>query len=324
MSAISALFRSFLPRPRSSPPPPHHGAGPKVQILSDLHLEVCNQYTSFTFPVTAPFLVLAGDIGCLVDYDRYLAFLTALVPNYERIFLVLGNHEFYGLSYTDGLEKAQALVRESCLDDKVVLLHRMRWDDPSGSGLTVLGCTLWSNIPKKAYDVVMKGVNDFYKIIDWTPAWHSRMHKEEAAWLCKQVAQIRAEGVDNRTRSNDDDNDDSSSSSPARVILIATHHAPVVKGSSAPEYEGNPSTCAFSTNLLDAKNSRKKKWKGVSTWLFGHTHWSTSMVLQESGIRLVANQRGYVFPGTKETVVVQNDKKDTPRTEFDPGFAVAV
>lgn len=41
---------------------------PQVQIMSDLHLEVGQQYASFTFPTTAPFLMLAGDIGRLIDY----------------------------------------------------------------------------------------------------------------------------------------------------------------------------------------------------------------------------------------------------------------
>ena len=44
-------------------------ASPRVQILSDLHLEVGQQYSSYTFPATAPFLLLGGDIGRLIDYE---------------------------------------------------------------------------------------------------------------------------------------------------------------------------------------------------------------------------------------------------------------
>lgn len=45
------------------------------QIVSDLHLEVNLQYSSFKIPVSSSQLVLAGDIGRLVDYDDYRDFL---------------------------------------------------------------------------------------------------------------------------------------------------------------------------------------------------------------------------------------------------------
>ncbi|KAM3511886.1 hypothetical protein MY11210_004504 [Beauveria gryllotalpidicola] len=60
----------------------------RVQILSDLHLEIGQQYASYTFPVTAPYLLLAGDIGRLVDHDNYLIFLEAQTARYEVVLLV--------------------------------------------------------------------------------------------------------------------------------------------------------------------------------------------------------------------------------------------
>lgn len=83
---------------------------------------------------------MAGDIGRLVDYDAYLGFLGAQAARYEKVLLVLGNHEFYGAEHQHGLEAARRLVREPSLAGRVVLLDRARWDDP-GSDLTVLGCT---------------------------------------------------------------------------------------------------------------------------------------------------------------------------------------
>lgn len=38
------------------------------QVLSDLHLEVYQQYLSFEIPVCAKYLILASDVGRLVDY----------------------------------------------------------------------------------------------------------------------------------------------------------------------------------------------------------------------------------------------------------------
>lgn len=85
------------------------------QINSDLHLEVGQQYSSFQIPASAPYLVLAGDIGRLVDYDSYLVFLKTQTEQFELISWVLGNHEFYTSTFTTGLERARRLEEESCL-----------------------------------------------------------------------------------------------------------------------------------------------------------------------------------------------------------------
>ncbi|RYP71631.1 hypothetical protein DL770_008088 [Monosporascus sp. CRB-9-2] len=94
---------------------PHPLSGARVQILSDLHLEVGQQYLSYIFPVSAPFLLLGGDVGRLTDYDGYLKFLEAQVSRYEKVFLVLGNHEFYGLDYESGLDTARRLSEDPSL-----------------------------------------------------------------------------------------------------------------------------------------------------------------------------------------------------------------
>lgn len=114
----------------------------QVQLLSDLHLEVGNQYSTFTFPASAPFLILAGDIGRMVDYEGSRSFLESQVSRYKKVFLVLGNHEFYGLGYQSTIDEARRLGREPSLSAGLVLLHRARWDDPD-SDLTILGCAAW-------------------------------------------------------------------------------------------------------------------------------------------------------------------------------------
>jgi len=272
------------------------GSRPRVQLLSDLHLEVGQQYTTFAFPVSAPFLLLAGDIGRLIDYNGYLAFLEAQVASYSKVFLVLGNHEFYGLDYESGVREAQRLAAEPCIASGLVLLHRTRWDDPE-SNLTVLGCTLWSAIPDSATAVVESVVSDFKKITGWTAGQHTTVHTDEAAWLQEQVAQLRAEGEGGATR---------------RRLLIATHHAPCVEGTARPDQVHNAWSSAFATDLVDQQG-----WQGVDTWAFGHTHYSAQFT--RNGIKLVANQRGYVLPGG-----VQRSQASRDGRAFDASLAVAV
>lgn len=289
---MKGLFANILRKQRPS-------SQIKVQVISDLHLEVGKQYSSYTFPACAPFLLLGWDIGRLVDYDEYLRFIELQASRFRKIFLVLGNHEFYGLDYESGLKKAQELTKEPTLSGKLVLLHRTRWDDPNSS-LTILGCTLWSRIPEEVCDLVETKINDFKRIQGWTSHRHNAVHAEEVQWLHDQVAHT------------------ATCDSPLgeRRILIATHHAPCIEGTSRPTDSSNLWTSAFATDLLDQHD-----WNVVQVWAFGHTHYSTDM--SRNGVRLVANQRGYVLPGSSTQQPAGKSSRRNP-DKFDPEKVVTL
>lgn len=259
--------------------------GAQFQILSDLHLEVRQQYDTYEIPPHAPYLILAGDIGRLLDYEGYLAFLTRHVNQFLSIFLVLGNHEFYGLTHEDGLERAAKLEREKALLNKVILLHR-RGHDISQLGVTVLGCTLWSAVPKEAENIVTAKVTDFRRIIGWDVHQHNLAHQLDAEWL-------RAEASITREKSGDHET--------SRIIVV-THYAPCIEGTSHPEHAASDCSSAFATDLLD-----NDCWSRVNTWVFGHTHYNTAFA--RNGICIVANQRGYVLDPTKENALSQKREK---------------
>ncbi len=111
------------------------GSSSKFQVLSDLHLEVGDQYQSFQIPVQAPFLILAGDIGRLQDYDKYLSFITTQCARFRAVYLVLGNHEFYGISRSDGLARAHRLENDEKTLGRLKVFNRTRLDlhPPSAS-----------------------------------------------------------------------------------------------------------------------------------------------------------------------------------------------
>ena len=237
------------------------------QVLSDLHLELGQQYSLFDFPATAPNLVLAGDIGLLSHYDAYLDFLQKQTARYDRVFLVLGNHEFYGLDFAAALSTARKLEKEPCLEGKLAFLQQNRVDLPGA--VTILGCTLWSRVPDEAKGIVSSKVNDFRKIQDWTVDCHNNAHTADVEWLRAELANME----------------------PGRSVLVVTHHAPLVLGTSRPEHLKNPWTCAFATDVLSGETTLGS----VKHWVYGHTHYSADF--ENRGIRVVSNQRGYVFPG---------------------------
>ncbi|KAG8162789.1 hypothetical protein KVR01_007267 [Diaporthe batatas] len=287
---------------------PGRGGPQLVQVMSDLHLEVGQQYEAFDFPAAGRLLVLAGDVGRLIDYEGYRGFLERQAGRFERVFLVLGNHEFFGLGYEEGIARAERLAREPALRGRLVLLDRGVWADGE-SGSVIVGCTLWSHIPDPARAVVGSRVSDYRQIRGWSVDRHNQVHGEESAWLASALQSLS----EDRGRTDQQ----------GRNILVVTHHAPSLAGTSAPEHAGNPWTPAFATDLLpDLQTGR------VKTWVFGHTHHTTELCC--GGVRLVANQRGYVLPGgrpeTTTATTAQNTntswwpwaRKPAVRPQFDP------
>ncbi|OIW23863.1 hypothetical protein CONLIGDRAFT_637104 [Coniochaeta ligniaria NRRL 30616] len=291
---------SFFPfRQRQTPRPS------SFQILSDLHLEIGQQYQQFQVPPKAPNLVLAGDIGRLIDYDDYLQFLASQTSSFERVFLVLGNHEFYGMTFDAGIARARQLEKEPSLGGRLVLLHQTRCDDQD-SGVTVLGCTLWSNIPAQSASVTAAKINDFKKIQGWTVDAHNTRFTSDLAWLEKQLRTISAAPTVPGSGSV--------TSTEKRTVLVVTHHAPCIEGTSRPKDSSNPWSAAFATDVL---NTREWCDSGVSCWVFGHTHYTTEMVRQ--GVRVMSNQRGYVLPGQQQQQEETSKGKKKPAGihEFD-------
>lgn len=261
-------------------------ASESFQVLSDLHLEVGQQYSSFTIPPIAANLILAGDVGRLTDYDGYLGFIKSQTDQFKRVFLVLGNHEFYGISFRDGLQKAKKLEAETCLNGRLILLQNSRLDIP-GSSVTVVGCTLWSRIPADAEDIVRSKIKDFQRIDSWTVEAHNAAHNTDICWLMDEIKSIRQQTQNTKK---------------PRTILVVTHHAPSIAGTSSPQHTLNPWNSAFATDVL-----HEDGWDGVKVWAFGHTHFTTEFKVD--GIKVLSNQRGYVFPWSKQQTKADFDAR---------------
>ncbi|KAJ7275077.1 Ser/Thr protein phosphatase protein [Mycena rebaudengoi] len=258
---------------------------PRIQFMSDLHLEVKRrpnsgspdtgaQYT-FDFPVYSDILALLGDIGNTKD-ERLFLWLSIQLTRFKLILFVAGNHEAYGSTLEDSTldlvqfaaecESAAATAPPEEPLGKFIFLNRDRFDvSPT---LTVLGCTLWSRLDLKHIDVLRMGLSDFSHIIDFDADVYDARHKEDASWLKETIAYI--------TRNE-----------PERQIIVLTHHAPTVADTSDPKHVGGPSNSAFTTELLKHICSGG----AVKVWAFGHTHWNCDFV--RAGVRVVANQRGY-------------------------------
>ncbi|KAI4860834.1 Ser/Thr protein phosphatase superfamily [Hypoxylon rubiginosum] len=253
-----------------------------LQIISDLHLENPKAYDIFEITPKAPYLALLGDIGYLVRHEAdYLGFLKRQLTKFRAVFLVLGNHEPWHSTWDDCLQTTRRWERELHQEgDKqtglgqFVVLNRDRYDieRASGDAVIVLGCTLFSHVPSEAAEAVSFGVNDFYHTVGWDLKQYNAAFERDLAWLNAEVTALRGAG---------------------RTVVVLTHYSPTLDERAAdPRHRTSAIGSGFATDLSAAACWRSSD---VKLWAFGHTHFNCDFVDEETGKRVVANQRGYYF-----------------------------
>lgn len=228
---------------------------------------------SKNFPVItpkAPILILAGDIGNPnTAKDRYIRFIDETSKNFKLVLLCSGNHEYF----LGEINKTNNLIKEICNTfDNVKFLNKTRLD--LTENLTILGCTLWSQILEHQKYSVKGTLADFYQIsnVDGTSLSiqnYNDLHESDLSWLTNEISIINSK----------------------RKILIITHHAPHMEGTSAPQFKNSSISSAFATDLSYLISDP------VIAWCAGHSHWSYNFDV--NGVRLISNQMGY--PGERNT-----------------------
>ena len=229
-----------------------------IQIVSDVHLEHRAYGDYFTIKPVAKNLALLGDIG-KPFHASYRDFLALQSSAFQKVFVIIGNHEKYG-SNADAVDDK---VRQVCSTfPNVHLLERDSFQLTERT--TLLGCTLWSNIDNRS----SLSINDFNLIKtnedkgmlsrDTYLSWHRR----DVKWIENAIQTVASEG---------------------RKAVVFTHHGPHPAMSG--KYLGSPISSAFVTDL-----SRLLK-PPVIAWASGHVHSNVDFV--EAGVRLVSNAVGY-------------------------------
>jgi len=244
-------------------------------ILSDLHLE----FQPFEVPpVEFDAVILAGDIhnpGSLaVSWAKQAAAFMG-----KPVFVVPGNHEFYGRDMKTELQLMHQACRNSnvkVLDGSLAILGTVR----------ILGCTLWTDfeLPTWTSDgqriglrILMEdawlGMADYTAIRNQdefgrgmlTPSDTRQIHFEQRAWLQKQLAMPW----------------------PGQTVVV-THHGPAIQSVSE-QYLNDTLSPAFVSELPP------QFFKGVDLWVHGHAHASFDYRVTEEidSCRVVCNPRGY-------------------------------
>ena len=253
----------------------------KIQLLSDLHLEVHPAFAPAPAP-GADVLVLAGDIGSyqkgsrLTDDDFGLRRFSPLHGWPVPVLFLPGNHEYDMLDF----DEAHARLRATCerlgmhwLEREVLLLQGVRfvgttlWSDFDALGPTAdqPGATLGQQLA--AREKAFRAANFYLRTTGGTrggePLLAAQVRDlalECRQWLQQALAQPHA-----------------------GTTVVVTHFAPSLR-SADPRYGLTPGTAGFC-------NAWDDLLAGADLWLHGHLHAPSDY--RQGRCRVVANPMGY-------------------------------
>lgn len=255
----------------------------KIQLLSDLHLEVHPHLRIAPAP-QADLLVLAGDIGSyqpgslLTDSDFGLARFSPHKGWPVPVVYVPGNHEYDGLDF----DAAHARLRNTCERLGIIWLER---ESRVIDGVRLVGTTLWSDFDAlalqaplaqrlKAREKAFRAANFYLRKALTT--------RDGAPWLADGV---RAQALACQQWLRE------ALATPFDGVTVAvTHFAPSLH-SADPRYGLVPGTAGFCNGLDELTH-------GVRFWLHGHLHCPSDYRIGDCRVR--ANPLGYAGKGEQD------------------------
>jgi len=238
----------------------------KFQYCSDLHLEFSeNRKWLAEHPIipSADVLLLAGDILLLSQVNSHSDFLSFLADNFEVVYWIPGNHEYYGYDIADKPASFLEKIRSN-----VYLVNNQHIQHGSTN---LIFTTLWSHISPVNEWLIQKSMSDF-EVINFNgrklmPFEFSGLHQECRLFL-EETFKITV----------------------GQPSIVVTHHVPTLLN--YPEqYINSTINEGFAVELYDLIEQSKADY-----WIYGHHHINTPP-FNIAGTSLVTNQLGYVRQG---------------------------
>jgi predicted phosphohydrolase len=204
----------------------------RFQYVSDLHLE---HGTKIEIMPMAQYLILAGDIGYPHE-QHYQALLEDISAKFEKVFIIMGNHEYWEHTFEDVKSRIQELGKQF---PNIIFLENTSYQ--ISSSLSIFGTTLWSNITN--VELIAKHVWDFRKIPNFTPRDATNFHHIARKAFSECLNQYP----------------------PDHKWIVVCHHIPHTSLIDK-AYIGNPMNEAYATDVNEFKDDR------VIAVVYGHTH----------------------------------------------------
>lgn len=234
----------------------------KIQYCSDLHLEFqanSDYLKKNPLTVSGDILILAGDITILDDEYFNDPFFTFASDNYEKVYWIPGNHEYY---YGD-LSKFNKSTHIK-LKSNISIVNNMSLEF---HGVRFIFSTLWSKISDVNAKRIEQSVSDFECIT----FKNKRFGITEFNSLHNECLNFIKDSLINRTDKT----------------VVITHHLPSDLCNSA-AHKNSPINEAFCSEL-----SEYVEKCGANFWIYGHSHFNQKPIYLGNTM-LLTNQLGYV------------------------------
>lgn len=269
----------------------------KIQLLSDLHLEVQADWQPTPAP-EADLLVLAGDIGSyqtgtqLSDADFGLGRFSPRQGWPTPVVFVPGNHEYDAQDF----DLAHQRLRDCCARLGIIWLERESrvFTGADGQATRLLGTTLWTD-----FDALTPTQDSPHGHGQHQPSLLTRQLKArqkafraadyylQKTGTTRHGAPMLAEAVRAQGLVCQDWLTGALAEPFDGPTVVVTHFAPSLH-SADPRYGNSPGTAGF-CNALDHLLTQ------AAVWLHGHLHAPCDYLHQ--GCRVVANPLGYARKG---------------------------
>ena len=240
----------------------------KFQIISDLHLEYYNVLPDITkiFKKAAPNLILTGDV-CYFKHPNFLKFFIEVSKNYDKIFYIPGNHEYYAYYEIPDISYSEIdyIIEEKLKYLKNVFFLQKRYIE--FDNIIIGGATMWCKTDKDPInspdckllenDYFMKIRNKYIPIMSKI----KKINNDQTIWL-KDFIKIANEKN--------------------KKVIVLTHYLPSIKCINE-KYKTSHLNEYYYTPCDDL-------FRSVDYWIAGHTH--TGIDIIEDGCRIIINPVG--------------------------------
>jgi len=275
----------------------------KIQFVSDIHLETHHNTSKSIFEKilkpSAPYLALCGDIG-YPGAQLYEPFLEYCSKNFEHVFYIAGNHEFYNDTKAIKYLKTKQFIEKSVSEDELRRISaRFPREPPEdrvktireickkytnihfldkeifqipNTDIVVVGCTLWSKLGMNPF--MLPQFNDFQRICEdkdtlLRPRTYDDWNEEHVEFLGNTLTKIQNE-------------------SPDLKVVVLTHHCPtydIIIEKYSVDDPDNMNSFFANKDLVSPFG------KNVKAWICGHTHGCKT--IDVNGTIVATNTFGY-------------------------------
>lgn len=245
----------------------------EIQYISDIHIDLLTpkQITRFKtfFRPIAPICVLAGDIGNPFKCEwQYFDFLTFISSQFEKIFLISGNHEYYTNNIEDTQNKISSVVNDTY--PNITFLNNSYEDY---KGIRFIGTTLWSKIHNPEFTT-----NDVLCINNFSIQKNNELHDTAVKFLEDELSNCLANSIHS---------------------VVISHHLPLNE-LTHPYYKKEIYQNYLQCYSSDLSELIVKNGQIILCWFYGHTH-KSSIQTHHNNIFL-CNSVGYSNENSLENI----------------------